>query len=71
MDLEYETFRFEEALDASAKRRLRLKSPPPLPSRDEASALLEAGVRACCRIAPGEELQGEDAGYMAALRASW
>ena len=71
VDLEYEMFRFEEALDAAAKRRLRLKSPPPLPSRADASLLLEAGVRACCRIAPGETLAGDDAGYMAALTAAW
>ncbi len=71
VDLEYETFRFEEALDAASKRRLRLKSPPQLPSRAAASDLLEAGIRACCRIAPDEVLAGDDAEYMQALRAGW
>ena len=71
VDLEYETFRFEEALDAASKRRARLKAPPPLPSRAAASVLLEAAVRACCRIPPAEELTGDDAEYMAALTADW
>jgi hypothetical protein len=71
VDAEYEAYRFEEALDAAAKRRLRLKTPPPLPSRAEASALLEKGVRACCRIPAGQELVGDDAAYMQALRDSW
>ena len=71
IDVEYEAYRFEEVLDAAAKRRLRLKSPPPLPSRAEASVLLEQGLRACCRIPAGEALAGDDAGYMQALRDSW
>ena len=71
MDVEYEAYRFEEALDAAAKRRLRLKSPPPLPSRAEASALLERGLRACCRIPAEEALSGDDAEYMQALRDNW
>ena len=71
MDVEYEAYRFEEALDAAAKRRLRLKAPPPLPSRAEASELLEKAVRACCRIPAGTELSGDDAAYMQALRDSW
>ena len=71
VDVEYEAYRFEEALDAAAKRRQRLKTPPPLPSRAEASELLERGVRACCRIPAGSELSGDDATYMQALRDSW
>jgi hypothetical protein len=71
VDLEYEMFRFEEALDAAAKRRLRLKSPPALPSRAVASALLEVGLRSAARIPADEALQGDDAEYMEALRAGW
>lgn len=70
VDLEFELYRYEEALDAARKRRTRLKAPPALPSREEAALVLEKGLRAACRM--GEEvLAGEDAEYLVALLSGW
>ena len=70
VDLEFELYRYEEALDAARKRRTRLKAPPALPGREEAALVLEKGLRAVCRLGE-EELGGEEAEYLTALLKGW
>lgn len=59
-DLEYEIFRFEEALDAGLKRRARLQPPPPLPSRTDRRVLAASALRQLLRLGEGEELPTAD-----------
>lgn len=70
-DLEYEIFRFEEALDAALKRRARLSPPPPLPPREARCALAAACLRSLLRLKEGEVLGAEEEGYVSAIASGW
>jgi hypothetical protein len=70
-DLEYEIFRFEEALDAALKRRQRQTPPPPLPSREVRSRLAAAGLRTVLRLKEGELLGDEEEGYIQTVATNW
>ena len=64
-------YRFEEVLDAAVKRRARLRPPPALPSRAESAALADTCLRTLLRLAPEDQLTGEDGGYMQVIAEGW